>query len=240
VWLCYKYSLSYIETAIESGNRLSEISNTYETVVNMPTFNTYIQQADDFITKQIHKFEQQKRGNGSPPHAYGYCQMPQYPSRPSQDSSRRLPSQGYPGTPAPHEARLTNRMAPQGWTQEYDPRSQRWNYVERSTGCSQWPLPSHAPPRAATFQPDVLMPSPYEDWTRGRERATSQPPRPGSGGYDSAQGGGSVRGTNSPGQGLHTQLPLGTHLDMKTGKLVSSMFPEGQTHQSWTQEIKRI
>jgi hypothetical protein len=59
------------------------------------------------------------------------------------------------------------------------------------------------------------MPSPYEDWTRGRERATSQPPRPGSGGYDSAQGGGSVRGTNSPGQGLHTQLPLGTHLDMK-------------------------
>jgi hypothetical protein len=206
----------------------------------MPTFITYIQQADDFITKQIHNLEQQKRGNGSPPRAYGYCQMPQYPSRPSQDSSTRPPSQGYPGTPAPHEAPLINRMAPQGSTQGYDARSQRWNYVERSTGRSQWSLPSYAPPRAATFQSDVRMPSPHEDWTRRRERAASQPQRPGSGGCDSAQGGGSVRRTNSPSQGLHTQLPPGVHLDMKTGKFVSSMFPEGQTHQSWTQEIKRI
>ncbi|KAI2482636.1 WW/Rsp5/WWP [Pyrenophora tritici-repentis] len=35
------------------------------------SFDAYIQRADDYITKQIHKYEQQKRGRRSPPRANG-------------------------------------------------------------------------------------------------------------------------------------------------------------------------
>jgi hypothetical protein len=220
----------------------------------MSTFTTYFQQADNFITKQIEKFEQQKRGNRSPPRANGFNQMSQYSGSHSQESHGRPPSQGgYPGSPVPqqhcgHQRPPAGPMAPQGWTQEYDTRSQRWYYIERSTGRSQWEPPSYAPPRAATFQPEVRMPSPHENWNRQRERASSQPQRPGSsasGGWHGGQGGGPAGGmgigrTDSPGQGLHTQLPPGSYLDMKTGKVVSSMFPEGQTHQSWQQEIQSL
>ena len=204
----------------------------------MSTFTTYIQQADDFITKQIHKFEQQKRGNRSPPRANGYNQMENYPSRPSQDSYGRPLSHGsqHYGTKRPP----AGPMAPPGWNQEYDARSQRWYFVERSTGRSQWNPPSYAPPRSATFQP---MPSPHENRSRQRDRAISQLQRPGSstsGGWHAGNGSMGIRRTDSPGQGLHTQLPPGSHLDMKTGKVVSSMFPEGQTQQSWTQEIQSI
>jgi hypothetical protein len=236
--------LSYTETIIESGYKLQEISNTFESAVNMSSFNTYIQQADNFITKQIHKFEQQKHENRSPPRAYGYNQMPQYPSRTSRDSYGRPPSQGYPGTQEPHDQSLGGRApptnAPPRWTQEYDARSQRCYYLERSTGRSQWTPPSCAPPRAVTLQPDVRMPSPREDWPRSRDRATSQPHQSGSECWNSVQGGKPARGTDSSSQGLHTQLPTGAHLDMKTGKVVTSMFPEGQTWQSWTEEIRMM
>ncbi|CAN9148766.1 unnamed protein product [Alternaria alternata] len=210
------------------------------------SFETYIQRADDYITKQIHKFEQQKRGgNRSPPRAKGYHQMSGY------QHQGRPPSQGgYPGSPAAQGG--PPPPAPQGWAQEYDARSQRWYYVDRATGRSQWEPPSFAPPRAATFQPEVRMPSPYQQFSREdeqsqrwRERSSSQPQRPGSGvsGHgqflDPRQNGGSGGGSASP-AGLHTQIPPGSYLDMKTGKIVSSMFPEGQTHQSWQQEIQRI
>jgi hypothetical protein len=217
----------------------------YETNATM-SFETYIQRADDYITKQIHKFEQQKRGRRSPPRSNGYHPMPTI----QRTHQGRPPSQGgYPGSPASQGG---PSPAPQGWTQEYDPRSQRWYYIERATGRSQWQPPSFAPPRAATFQPDVRMPSPYQQFNREdehsqrwRERSSSQPQRPGSGvsGHgqflDPRQSGGSGGGSTSPG-GLHSQLPPGSHLDMKTGKVVSSMFPEGQSHHSWQQEIQRI
>jgi hypothetical protein len=201
------------------------------------------------VTKHIHKFEQQKRGNRSPPRANGYNQMSTYPSRHSEDIP---PSQGYPGSPA-HQLHghqsppPPGRLASEGWTQEYDVRSQRWYYVERSTGRAQWHPPNYASPRVATFQSDVRMPNSHDEWTR-RERVTNEPQRPGSsagGGWNGGRGGGSTDGTRigrtyNPGQGLHTQLPPGAHLDLKTGKMVSSMFPEGQTHQSWAKEVRRI
>ncbi|CAI9626612.1 unnamed protein product [Alternaria burnsii] len=76
------------------------------------SFETYIQRADDYITKQIHKFEQQKRGgNRSPPRAKGYHQMSGY------QHQGRPPSQGgYPGSPAPQGG--LPPPAPQGWAQE--------------------------------------------------------------------------------------------------------------------------
>ncbi|KNG50882.1 hypothetical protein TW65_01860 [Stemphylium lycopersici] len=210
------------------------------------SFEAYIQRADNYITKQIHKFEQQKRGNRSPPRANGYHQM----SHRQNPPHGRAPSQGgYPGSPTPPVCQQptppVGPTVPEGWAQEYDSRSQRWYYVEKATGRSQWNPPSCIPPRSATFQPDVRMPSPYQNFTRGDEersriRSNSQPQRPGSNGsgrfLDSRQSG--DNGGGSP--GLHTQLPPGAHFDMKTGKVVSSMFPEGQSQQSWAQEIQRI
>lgn len=224
-------------------------------------FEAYIQRADDYITKQIHKFEQQKRGNRSPPRANGYHQMAHY------QQHGQAPSQGgYPGSPAPfggqHPPRPPSPTLPQGWIQDYDPQSQRWYYVERATGRSQWnppyapprattfqpdglsPNPPHAPLRASTFQPDGPSPNPHQQFNRGdsphwHTRSDSQPPppAPNEGGQflDPRQ-----NGNNGSSPGLHTQLPPGAHLDMKTGKVVTSMFPEGQTQQSWAQELQRL
>lgn len=210
------------------------------------SLGTYIQYADDYITKQIHKFQQQKRGNSSPPRANGY-QLMAANRRPQQ--GQPLPQSGYPGSPVPKGG---PPPAPQGWTQEYDARSQRWYYIERSTGRTQWELPSYVLPRAATLQSDVRMPSPYQPFTREDEqsqrwrgRSNPQPQRPGLGVnehgqfLDPRQNGGTGGGSASP-AGLHTRLPPGSHLDMKTEKVVSSMFPEGQTHHSWQQDIQRI
>ncbi|KAI0569257.1 hypothetical protein Alg215_11746, partial [Pyrenophora tritici-repentis] len=61
------------------------------------SFDAYIQRADDYITKQIHKYEQQKRGRRSPPRANGYQQMPPQGPHHRQQSSQG----GYPGSPAP-------------------------------------------------------------------------------------------------------------------------------------------
>ncbi|USP78861.1 hypothetical protein yc1106_06135 [Curvularia clavata] len=210
------------------------------------SFDAYLQRADDYILKQIQKFEQQKRGNRSPPRANGYHQMPRYQS---QQHGRTSSQGGYPSSPAPpgnqYLAPPAGPMLPEEWAQEFDSQSQRWYYVHKPTGRSQWNPPSQAPPRATTFQPDTQMPSPYQQFTQAdeaslRARSNSQPQRPGSNGggqfLDPRQHGTNVSG--SP--GLHTQLPPGTHLDMKTGKIVNSMFPEGQTLQSWSQEVQRI
>ncbi|EOA87571.1 hypothetical protein ACJQWK_08656 [Exserohilum turcicum] len=206
-------------------------------------FEAYIQRADDYITKQIHKFEQQKRGNRSPPRANGYHQMSHY------QQHGRAPSQGgYPGSPASFAGQHPpppSPSLPEGWIQDYDAQSQRWYYVEKATGRSQW-NPPYAPPRASTFQPDGLTPNSHQHFTGGHEqhwrtRSNSQPPPPapnGDGQFLDPRQNGNNNGGSSP--GLHTQLPPGAHLDLKTGKVVTSMFPEGQTQQSWAQELQRL
>lgn len=234
------------------NNRLSQYGSQsrsiQEKMANM-SFDAYLQRADDYITKQIHKYEQQKRGRGSPPRANGYRQMP-----PQAPHHSQQPSQGpYPGSPAPQGGQYpqppTDTMVPQGWTQEFDPRSKRWYYADRTMGRSQWNPPPYAPPRASTFQPDASMPSPHQPYTRedenrarGHTRSNSQPQRPtsGPGGHgqylDPRQHGGRGAGNLSPAM----QLPPGSHLDLSTGRVVSSMFPEGQSQQSWKQELQRI
>ena len=213
------------------------------------SFDAYIQRADDYITKQIHKYEQQKRGRGSPPRANGYRQMPLQPPQ-----HGRQPSQGgYPGSPAPQDGQYpqppANPMLPHGWSQEFDPSSQRWYYVDRTTGRSQWNPPPHAPPRAATFQSDATMLSPHQSYTREDEnrttrhtRSNSQPQRPmsnpdGHGQHlNPRQHVAGRAGSLSPSM----QLPPGSHLDLSTGRVVNSMFPEGQNQQSWSQSLQRI
>lgn len=205
-------------------------------------FDAYLQRADDYILKQIHKFEQQKRGNKSPPRAHGYHQMPRYQT---QEQGWMSSQGGLPGSPAPPANQYPTPPPPpppgpmfsEEWAQEYDHQSQRWYYVHKATGRAQWDPPSSGPPhRAATFQPDNTA-TPHPPFASHRA-ATFQPDNPNSSGQflDPRQNGSNP--SHSP--GLHTQLPPGTHLDMKTGKIVSSMFPEGQTQQSWAQEIQRL
>jgi hypothetical protein len=216
----------------------------------MSGFNAYVQQADDFITKQIHKFEQQKRGNRSPPRALGYTPMPvpemSYGPPPPHGG---YPGQGYPGqgyhSPAPSQYGAhpppQGPDAPQGWAQEWDPQNQRWYYIERATGRSQWEPPAY-PPRAQTFQDRSV---PYNNDQQWRARSGSQPQRPiSSNGRPMSSGSqwsNSNGGNASPHPNLQQQkLPPGSYYDMKTGKVVSSMFPEGHTAQSWQQEIQRL
>ncbi|EDU45139.1 WW/Rsp5/WWP [Pyrenophora tritici-repentis] len=209
------------------------------------SFDAYIQRADDYITKQIHKYEQQKRGRRSPPRANGYQQMPPQGPHHRQQSSQG----GYPGSPAPQGGQYAQPpatpMVPHGWSQEFDPRSQKWYYVDRSTGRSQWNPPSHAPPRASTFQPDATMPSPHHLYTRedeNRARSNSHPQRPTSSPGEHGQHlnppqhGGHGSGRLSPSM----QLPPGSHLDLSTGRVVSGMFPEVQNQKSWAQSLQRI
>ncbi|KAF1837652.1 hypothetical protein BDW02DRAFT_565763 [Decorospora gaudefroyi] len=190
------------------------------------SFETYVQRADNFITKQMNKLEQRQRsGSNNKPtlRASGYNQIPL--------SSQPQPHYSHPS--AYHHPASSPPLAPHGWTREYDAHSQRWYYVERSSGRSQWAPPAYAPPqppRASTFQ---AMPSPHHQYTReDEERGAARPVSSGNGMRASGSGSGSL--------GLHTQLAPGTHLDMKTGKVVGSMFPEGQTHESWRQELQRL
>ena len=201
-------------------------------------FDAYLQRADDYITKQIQKFEQQKRGNRSPPRANGYHQMSQ-----SRQHGCMSSQGGYPGSPAPTHDRHhppPGSMLPAGWIQNYDSYSQRWYYVDTTTGRSQWYPPSSDPQRAATFQPDTRMPNPY-DQSNLRMRSNSQPQRP-----EMNEGGGQFldlrqNGNAGPSPRVTSmQLSPGAHYDTKTGKVVHSMFPEGQTVQGWSQEIQRI
>ncbi|RMZ67597.1 WW domain [Pyrenophora seminiperda CCB06] len=204
-------------------------------MANKSSFDAYIQRADDYITKQIHKYEKQRQGKGSaPPRANGYRQVPP-PSQGSYPASPAPQGGPYPPQPPPN-----TMLLPPGWSQEFDPSSQKVYYVDRNTGRSQWnPPPSYAPPtRAATFQPDATtMPTPPNHIIRSNTQPVSSPGGHGGQCMDPRQqGGGMGTGTLSP--SMH--LPPGSHLDLRTGMVVNGMFPEGQTQQSWSQSLQRI
>ncbi|KAF1940990.1 hypothetical protein EJ02DRAFT_211915 [Clathrospora elynae] len=208
------------------------------------SFDAYIQRADQYITKKIHKFEQQKRGNRSPPRANGYSQMPSQSSHSSHSvhdylqgpsSCHTPPLQLYGHAPPP--------PLPKGWAQEYDSQSQRWYYVERVTGRAEWILPTHTPPphRAFTFQqPQSPLQHHEENRAKRRARAISQPQRPSSSSsgqfLDARRNEGRHGASTSP----HQRLPPGAHLDMRTGQVVTDMFPEGQSQALWAREVGRI
>ncbi|KAF2846237.1 hypothetical protein T440DRAFT_247212 [Plenodomus tracheiphilus IPT5] len=210
------------------------------------SIETALQRADQYIQKQMHKFEQQKRGRASPPRAYaGYGQLP-----PQQDYSHgRRSSQNY-GSPAPPPHPLhQGPAAPSGWRQEFDTRNQRWYYINLSTGRSQWepPNPQHSqapPPRSQTFSNEPPQHREHNRWSQQRERAVSQPQRP-----MSSSSGGQYLGVDHPDRNASSvsphpspsgRLPPGAHLDLKTGQVVTSMFPPGQDANSWAQEVGRV
>jgi hypothetical protein len=181
--------------------------------------NAYLQRADDFILQQIYRYEQKKQGRD-------YREMhnsPQY--------SRQQPTRAHTyGNAVPNAASL-----PQGWLQQYDTQSQRWYYVDQSTGRSQWEPPSpsrgHHQPRSGSNQPScsgdekMARRLQVEENARARafSRTSSHMPQPQSGllGVPHQQ----RLVTTSPHPSPHGRLPPGAHLDMRTGQVVTNMFP---------------
>ncbi|KAI8931061.1 hypothetical protein NX059_012072 [Plenodomus lindquistii] len=206
---------------------------------------TALQRADQFIVRQMHKFDQQKRGRTSPPRAYaGYGQLP-----PQQDHTyNRPPSQSYSSpVPPPHPPQQCT-TAPPGWKQAFDTRNQRWYYIDLATGRSQWEPPqsqnTQPPSRAQTVYNEPPQHREQNRWSQQRARATSQPQRPMSSssgepylGVDYPQRNASSLSPQPSPQG---RLPPGAHWDMKTGQMVTDMFPPDQDAKSWAQEVGRV
>jgi hypothetical protein len=186
--------------------------------------NAYLQRADDFIQQQIYKYEQKRQGRD-------YAAMQNSPKRQQQRPPRAQTFNNAPQqSPATHE----------GWCQEYDPRSQRWYYVERSTGRSQWEAPSltpnrrghrhtlsdHQRPQTNTGRNEELarrLQEEEEARVRSRGRASSQmlPSQAGQLSVPQQQ----RPLPTSPHPSPNGRLPPGAHLDMRTGQVVTNMFP---------------
>lgn len=197
-----------------------------------------LMRADNFIQEQMYKFDQKRRkpdsyspmGNGPPQQPYG-----NYASPPPQNFSHPPPQGSHQGPPQ-------GPPAPQGWVQEFDQRNGRWYYVERATGRAQW-----EPPQAQQFSQNRAGTFPAQQYHQqdhhGRNRTHSQPPPPQHHGQNLSPGG---PGPNRPTQSISPhpapagRLPPGASYDMKTGQVVTSMFPPGQSAAQWKDEISRI
>ncbi|KAH8711801.1 hypothetical protein GQ44DRAFT_551326, partial [Phaeosphaeriaceae sp. PMI808] len=182
--------------------------------------NTYLQRADDFIQQQIYKFEQRKHGRD-------YTEMQNSPK-----STQRFPSRAHTFNNLPPQG----PPAPRGWSQEFDPQSNRWYYLDRATGHSQWETPSMLRSRRGlshTFSDQQPQTDTSRDTTmargmqeeekmRNRGRASLQYTRPH---HEHLGAPSQHRHSISLQSSPHGRLPPGAHLDMKTGQFVTNMFP---------------
>ena len=193
-------------------------------------FDAALERADRYIQKQIYKLEQKKaRQDAAMGRGYG------------QISSGREQAYRSPAPPIHSRPPPQGPVAPAGWRQDIDPQSQRCYYVEQATGCSQWDPPgfSQGPctqpfsrsQRADTISDEQLAKRLQEEEdarARQRSRAYSQPPGPSS----SSQFLGVKRpdaqrqvASVSPHPSPHGRLPPGSHLDLRTGQIVTNMYP---------------
>jgi hypothetical protein len=182
------------------------------------TMNAYLQRADDFIQQQIYKYEQKRQGRD-------YAEMYSSRHRNQQHSSRAQTFGGAPPQGPP---------APQGWSQEFDQRSQRWYYIEHGSGRSQWDPPAFSPARRghrSTFSEhrqsqdhQLSQFPPVDNRSRAQIRDTASPhvSRSPTGYLGIPQ---PQRVSTSPHPSPHGRLPPGTYLDTKTGQVVTNMFP---------------
>jgi hypothetical protein len=185
--------------------------------------NAYLQRADDFIQQQIYKYEQKRQGRD-------YREMHNQSHQKQQRTSR---AQTFNNTPP------QGPLAPKGWAQEYDHQSQRWYYIEHSTGRSQWEPPpfsqnqrghrhtfgDHSQLEVNTSRDEEIarmMHAEEEARARSRAPATWNTSRlqPGHLGVPQQR-----PLSMSPNSSPHGRLPPGAHFDMKTGQVVTNMFP---------------
>ncbi|CBY01449.1 hypothetical protein IAQ61_003279 [Plenodomus lingam] len=209
-----------------------------------------LQRADQYIQKQMHKFEQQRRGRTSQSRVYaGYGQLP-----PQESHVFICPSsQVYDSLAGPPHTPPEGPIASPCWRQEFDTRNQRGYYTDFSTGLSQrespYSQPFQIPHRSQTFvdHPSCNKPAEHRDhdrWPRQRGRSFSQPQTPISSAsgqmYLSVAKPERNASSQSPNRRLSGSVPPGAHLDMRTGQLVSHMFPPDQDPNSLEHEVGKV
>ena len=146
-------------------------------------------------------------GNGYPQYYNSAPIPPQYP--PPQQNYGQLPY-----------------SPPVGWLQYWDHGSQRYYYIEQSTGRSQWEPPAnryHQPPRPTSSSHQQGY-SGEQMRGNGSGKHNRQPLRPHRNSNASQL---SRTGSSMPGA---MSIPPGYSLDTKTGQLVSTMHPPSGHH----------
>ncbi|OAL57232.1 hypothetical protein IQ07DRAFT_617594 [Pyrenochaeta sp. DS3sAY3a] len=208
------------------------ITETDQFHTNMSSYrrdlDAVLLRADNYITKQMHKYEQKRRRSDQ------YTPMTEVQPPPQHHQNQASPAPPNFARPPPQVP------TPQGWTQEFDPQSQRWYYVEQATGRAQWNPPSFSEnqrrtsvQRAYTMGDEQLARRLQEEEdarARRRNRTFSQPPAPSPNGRQSLTVDRPSRASTSvsPHPSQHGRLPPGAHLDMRTGQVVTDMFPPDQ------------
>jgi hypothetical protein len=234
----------YITCAIPRdacGNCLSQRLNALLETTQRPdpitstAMNAYLQRADDFIIQQIQRLEQKKRGKE-------YYEM-------KRANSRRQRQQQNPTRANPCDQPMSPiTQLPRGWTQALDRNTQRWYYINQTSGQAQWSPPSASPSPTTSLR----SPSLRHTMTGGRpgdgrpplrldedvERASWQ--RKGEGPHTRGRAGAASRqeagdlGVACPSRPTSStsshsiaagRLPPGKFLDMKTGQVVDNMYP---------------
>lgn len=101
-------------------------------------------------------------GSGDQSHAYGDHQAPSYGQQPygqqPQYSGQPQSQQQYGASPSAYSGPPGQPPLPPGWIAQYDQSSQRWYFVEQTTGRTQWDPPSapysgYAPPPTGPSDP---------------------------------------------------------------------------------------
>lgn len=116
---------------------------------------------------------------------------------------------------------------PAGWSQHWDQGSQRYYYIERATGRSQWEPPahqSHQPPRPTSSHHQQRYSGDQMRGNNSGEYLGQGPLRPHSNSNASQM---SRNGSPMP---RAMSIPPGYSLDTKTGQLVSTMLPPAGHH----------
>lgn len=182
-------------------------------------FESYIQRADDFILEKIQKLEQKRQERE-------YYDLER--TRPRYEQSlQRAWSSDDPSSSKP--------PAPIGYKREFDQRAQRWYYIDPATDRAQWTAPPNtdryqdreAVPHGRSFNDGQNITGPQELGVareRSRERKVSQSPRPGSQELEVPHQQPRPKSV-SPHPSPLGRLPPGAFLDMRTGRLVTNMYP---------------
>jgi hypothetical protein len=181
--------------------------------------DSYIQRADDFILQKIHKLEQRR-------HEGEYNDLSRTQPRYQQSLQRAWSS---------NDLSLRDPPARDEYKREFDQGSQRWYYLDPATGRAQWSAPSNsdcyqdqgAGPRGRDVRDDRYATRLQElgvTRNRSREGNVSRSPRPGSKELEIPHLQPRPKSV-SPHPSPLGRLPPGAFLDMRTGRLVTNMYP---------------
>lgn len=167
------------------------------------------------------KGNHEQDGYGNQQQQYPGQQFQQYPQQ--YHNQAPIPPQH---APPPQNYGQPPYSPPNGWSQHWDQGSQRYYYIEQSTGRSQWEPPSnqyHQPPRPTSSSYHEHRFS--GDQTRGNGSGEYNRPHQGQGLRPHSNSNAPQLSRNGSPMPRAMSIPPGYSLDTKTGQLVSTMLP---------------